>query len=153
MTRRSTRSPAASSCGPNRREGDGLRLFPGRVPGSDLFAAPWVPADVDDEILWAALDCPSSAVIYLDDERPPPHVLGRIAAQIRRRPEPGAEHVIMSWLIGRDGCKVNSASAIYGPDARRVRRRPLHLDQPPTECVSLVGGERSARRSVRNGMS
>ena len=52
-----------------------------------------------------------------DDERPPPHVLGRIAAQIRRRPEPGAEHVIMSWLLGRDGHKVNSASAIYRPDA------------------------------------
>jgi hypothetical protein len=108
--------PGCFVCRPNRHKGDGLRLLPGRVPDSDLFAAPWVPNNVDDEILWAALDCPSSAVIYLDDKRPPPHVLGRIAAQIHRPPEPGAEHVIMSWLVDRDGRKVHSASAIYRPD-------------------------------------
>ena len=34
-------------------------------------------------IVWAALDCPSCAVIYLDDDHPPPHVLGRIAARDR----------------------------------------------------------------------
>jgi hypothetical protein len=108
--------PGCFACGPNRHEGDGLRLFAGRVPGTDVFAAPWTPVDVEDVIVWAALDCPSCAVIYLDDDHPPPHVLGRLAAEIRRRPEPGAPHVIMSWLLGRDGRKVNSASAIYDPD-------------------------------------
>ncbi|MBV8949641.1 MAG: hypothetical protein JOZ99_02110, partial [Actinobacteria bacterium] len=76
----------------------------------------WVPHEVTDEIVWSALDCPSSAVIYLDTEHPAPHVLGRIAARIDRRPEAGSPHVIMSWLLQRTGRKVQSASAIYGSD-------------------------------------
>src|SRR5262249_33664193 len=105
--------PGCFTCGPQRSDGDGLRLFAGRAGGTDRFAAPWVPADVDDEIVWAALDCPSCAVIYLDDVHPAPHVLGRIAARVVQRPEPGVPHVIMSWLLGRDGRKVQSASAIF----------------------------------------
>jgi hypothetical protein len=110
--------PTCFACGPEREEGDGLRLFAGRVPGTDWFAAAWTPTDISEEIIWAALDCPSSAAIYLDDEAPPPHVLGRIAARVGRQPEPGTPHVIMSWPLGRDGRKVFSASAIYDPEAR-----------------------------------
>ncbi|HSO96552.1 MAG TPA: hypothetical protein VLV81_10970 [Acidimicrobiia bacterium] len=108
--------PSCFTCGPDRAPGDGLRIFAGRVPGTDSFAAPWTPSEVSDAIVWAALDCPSSAVIYLDDAHPPPHVLGRIAARVDRRPQPGAPHVIMSWLLDRSGRKVHSASAIFDPD-------------------------------------
>jgi hypothetical protein len=93
-------------------------LFAGRVPGTDSFATVWTPTDDTDEIVWAALDCPSYAVVYLDDDHPMPHVLGRIAARIDHRPEPGTPHVIMSWPLGRDGRKMFSASAIFAPDAR-----------------------------------
>lgn len=110
--------PTCFACGPKRDEGDGLRLFAGRVPGTDTFATPWTPAEVTDEIVWAALDCPSSAVIYLDTDTPPPHVLGRIAARIDHLPIVGVPHVIMSWSRGRDGRKAFSASAIYDPDGR-----------------------------------
>ena len=110
--------PTCFTCGPAREQGDGLRLFAGRVPGTDCFATPWTPTDVGDEIVWAALDCPSCAVIYLDDDHPPPHVLGRIAARIDRRLQPGTPHVIMSWPLHRAGRKVLSASAIYDPEAR-----------------------------------
>ena len=105
--------PTCFACGPAREHGDGLRLFAGRVAGTETFAAPWVPKEVDDEIVWAALDCPSCAVIYLDDDRPPPHVLGRIAARVDRLPEVGDRHVVMSWLLRREGRKVDSASAIF----------------------------------------
>ena len=110
--------PTCFTCGPGRAAGDGLRLFPGRVPGTDVFAAVWAPDDVQDEIVWAALDCPSSAVIYLDDDHPAPHVLGRIAARVERPPVAGSPHVVMSWLREHDGRKVHSASAIYDRDAR-----------------------------------
>ncbi len=110
--------PTCFTCGPGRAEGDGLRLFAGRVPGTDVFAAPWTPGDVRDEIVWAALDCPSCAVIYLDERHPAPHVLGRIAARIDHPPVSGAAHVVMSWLRERDGRKVHSASAIFDADAR-----------------------------------
>jgi hypothetical protein len=106
------------TCGPNRDEGDGLRLFAGRVPGTDSFAVPWTPTEVNDEIVWAALDCPSSAVIYLNEPHPPPHVLGRIAARIDHRPQPGEPHVIMSWPLEWVGRKVLSASAIFDSDTR-----------------------------------
>jgi hypothetical protein len=110
--------PSCFACGPARQPGDGLRLFAGRVPGTNSFAAPWTPDEVSDEIVWAALDCPSSAVIYLDDEHPPPHVLGRIAARIDHRPQVGSPHVVMSWLLDRDGRKVFSASAIFDAGGR-----------------------------------
>lgn len=108
--------PTCFTCGPERDPGDGLRLFAGRVPGTDVFAAPWTPEKIADPIVWAALDCPSSAVIYLDDPHPPPHVLGRIAARVDRRPEPGVPHVVMSWLLERAGRKVFSASAVFATD-------------------------------------
>src|SRR5258705_1038213 len=59
--------PECFVCGPQRRPGDGLRIFPGPVPGRELCAAPWTPdASLADggrslrpEIVWAAMDCPS----------------------------------------------------------------------------------------------
>lgn len=110
--------PTCFTCGPARAEGDGLRLFAGRVPGTNSFAVPWMPNEVSDEIVWAALDCPSCAVIYLEDSHPPAHVLGRIAARIDHRPEPGTPHIIMSWPLECAGRKVLSASAIFDSDNR-----------------------------------
>lgn len=108
--------PSCFVCGPERDNGDGLRIFAGRVPGTESFAAPWTPDEVDDLTVWAALDCPSCAVIYLDDDHPPPFVLGRIAVRIDTLPRAGEPHVIMSWQLARDGRKVFSASAISTSD-------------------------------------
>ncbi len=108
--------PTCFGCGPAREAGDGLRVFAGPVGGAATFAAPWVPREVTTEIVWAALDCPSCAVIYADDDRPPPHVLGRMTARVVRLPEVGARCVVMSWLIGREGRKVESASALFDGD-------------------------------------
>ena len=111
--------PGDFACGTDREPGDGLRLFAGRVPGSDWYAVPWTPwpgAPVPDEIVWSALDSPSSFVIYLDDDSPPPHVLGRITARVDELPAPGVAHVIMSWRIERSGRKTVAGSAIYRPD-------------------------------------
>ncbi len=108
--------PTCFVCGPLREPGDGLRLFSGRIPGrDDVFATPWTPADDDAVMVWAALDCPSSAVIKLfgDDT---PCVLGRMAARVDRVPQPGEPHVIMSWLLGNEGRKIFSASAVYDGD-------------------------------------
>jgi hypothetical protein len=59
--------PSCFVCGPQRGEGDGLRIFPGAVPERRVVAAPWIPdaslADangtVRPEIVWSVLDCPS----------------------------------------------------------------------------------------------
>jgi len=56
-------------CGPDRGEEDGLRIFPGPLPGREVWATLWTPPDfvadengrVPIEIVWAALDCPTIA--------------------------------------------------------------------------------------------
>jgi hypothetical protein len=108
--------PTCFACGPHRVAPDGLRVFAGRVEGTSSFAATWTPHDVTDEIVWAVLDCPSSAPIFLDEHHPPPHVLGRIAARVDAPPQPGVPHVVMSWPVRREGRKLFSGSAIHGPD-------------------------------------
>ena len=129
--------PTCFACGPAREQGDGLRLFAGRIPGTETFAAPWVPKEVDDEIVWAALDCPSCAVIYLDEDHPPPHVLGRVAARVDRLPEVGDRHVVMSWLLRRDGrgkvdprprSSTTATGEVFAVAAR-------HLDPPRGDAV------------------
>jgi hypothetical protein len=114
--------PTCFVCGPGRRPGDGLRIFPGPVRGREVMAAPWVPgvelaADdgrVREEFVWAALDCPSSFVMYLgrDDRPEAPYVLGRLAVRIDARPHAGQELVAMAWPLGVDGRKLFSGSAL-----------------------------------------
>ena len=59
--------PECFVCGPARPEGDGLRIFPGPIPGREVVAALWTPhasLGVEDgklppEFVWSAMDCPS----------------------------------------------------------------------------------------------
>jgi hypothetical protein len=104
--------PTCFACGPDRAQGDGLRLFAGPVGGTALFAAPWIPTEVSVPIVWAALDCPSSAPAFADTTVEGPFVLGRIAARVVRLPELGARHVVTSAGRGHDGRKYFAASAI-----------------------------------------
>jgi hypothetical protein len=110
--------PTCFVCGPARTDPDGLRIFPGPVSGTELFAAAWTPRTDDDLIVWGVLDCMSSAGMYLPDDgdAPAPHVLGRIAARIDSSPAAHVPHVVMSWALGREGRKFFGASAIFGPD-------------------------------------
>ncbi len=105
--------PGCFVCGPGRATGDGLRLFPARVPGRDVYAVAWSPAEVSIELVWAALDCPSSFPMYLQEEPfPGPVVLGRIAARIERLPGIGDDCVVMSWRESVDGRKLHTASTL-----------------------------------------
>jgi hypothetical protein len=124
--------PTCFACGPLRTD-DGLRLFAGRIHGTDHFAASWTPDEIDDRITWAALDCPSSAPLYVYDDNPEPHVLGRITARVERMPRPGEPLVIMSWPIERDARKVHTASAVYDADEQCCA-------YARTTWISLAGG-------------
>ena len=115
--------PSCFVCGPRRDEADGLSIFPGRT--GDLFAAPWTPdpglaredGTVAPEIVWAALDCPTSAPGMNKpgpDGKVLPIVLARLAVDVRGPVEAGAEHTITSWEIARDGRKREAGAALYG---------------------------------------
>ena len=106
--------PRCFGCGPARE--DGLGLLPGPVDGrGPAWAVDWVPAEVSPPVVWAALDCPSSAPV-VSPTGDPPYVLGRIAAHLLGPVEAGEPHVVVSWELGRDGRRAYAGSAVLGPD-------------------------------------
>jgi hypothetical protein len=116
--------PTCLVCGPDRAEGDGMRLFAGPVAGRDgISAAPWMAGQRfagDDgslrpEFIWAALDCPSGWAA--NDFAPGRHaVLGRIAARIVRPAPVGKHYVVIGWPRSEDGRKIHAGSAVFDED-------------------------------------
>jgi hypothetical protein len=99
-------------CGPERA--DGLGIFAGPVEGrGGLVAAPWTPpaGEVADELVWAALDCPSGWAV--DEFSREGVLLGRLAARIVARLVGGDPHVVVGWRIGEEGRKRFAGSAIF----------------------------------------
>jgi hypothetical protein len=132
--------PRCFSCGPDRDEGDGLRIFPGAVGTGEeaagdrpRVAAPWLPhqslavaSDLLDGVqrigvaaTWAALDCVGG---WSSDLEGRPMVLGRMATRIDALPVVGEPHVLVGAELGGEGRKVFTASTLYDSDARVVAR-------------------------------
>lgn len=117
--------PDCFVCGMDRGPGDGLRIFPGPVPGRALWAAPWTPdpsvtgADgrVRPEVVWAALDCPSgiAAAEATGLSQDTAILLGQMTASLAVLPKAGDECVVIAWPGGRDGRKLLAGTALLGP--------------------------------------
>ncbi|MGH2783740.1 MAG: hypothetical protein ACRDJ1_00580 [Actinomycetota bacterium] len=111
--------PMCFVCGPEREPGDGMRVFPGELPGG-VAAAPWTPdrRDADEggrvhpEIVWAALDCPTGWVTHYAYPEAGIGLLGRLAASQLRPVIAGERYVVASWATGRDGRKLHALSAV-----------------------------------------
>jgi hypothetical protein len=99
--------PTCFGCGPERS--DGLGLLPGRV-SPDLVATVWTPADASEVMVWVALDCPGGWSADLPGR---PMVLGRMACVIDSLPIAGEPHLVQGWLVGSEGRKVHTGSALY----------------------------------------
>ncbi len=116
--------PYCFVCGNRRAAGDGLRLFTGPAPSSQVNADFWTPgADlaggdglVRPEFLWAALDCPSAFALRL---WPRLTLLGRHTAEIHRRPKPGERLIAAAWADGSAGRK-HYASAVLLDAGREI---------------------------------
>ena len=124
--------PTCFACGPDRAEGDGLRIFPGPVDGvRGHVASVWVPheshadsGDVVDGVhrcgvatTWAALDCVGG---WSEDLVGRPCVLGRMTARVDAFPVVGEPHVVVGRHLGREGRKSLTASTLYDADGRVV---------------------------------
>ena len=109
--------PTCFGCGPNRPEGDGLRLFPGPIEGRDIVACAWRPdptladdtGNVRPEFVWAALDCPTA---FATDFEGIPIVLARLTGRIDASLRADEQFVITAWRIAAGGRKQHSACAI-----------------------------------------
>ena len=117
-------------CGPERAPGDGLRIFPGIVPGSELVAAVWVPdaslcgatGEVEPEFLWAALDSPSSFPLLEPDSARAlePMVLGRLCVALEGPLHAGERALVIAWPVAREGRRGIAGAALFAASGRRV---------------------------------
>lgn len=114
--------PTCVVCGPARA--DGLGIMPSALPGRDgLFGALWTPGAASDdgsgcvrtELVWAALDCPTSAPVA-NWGNGPAMVLASLAARLGCPMRVGEPHTILSWALGDDGRKHWGAAALYDSD-------------------------------------
>ena len=118
--------PECFVCGPHRRRGDGLRIFPGMLD-SGLVAAPWLPADdlgggdgkVAVEFLWAALDCPGYFAVSGGRR---PMVLGEMQAHVDRRVHVGEPCTVIGWRLGAEGRRHYAGTAIFDEDGELCAR-------------------------------
>jgi hypothetical protein len=116
--------PTCFGCGPQRVRGDALRHVCGPVEGRAVVACPTTTdtslpttgGALAPEVVWAALDCPSSAAVLPPGS--PPHVLGTLTARLDRPVVAGAPHVCIAWPLRTDGRKKWAASAVLDADGR-----------------------------------
>ena len=129
--------PGCFVCGPDREEGDGLRIFPGPVTtpeGPGQVAATWTPHPSVAEdwhgyagatpraslpVTWAALDCVGG---WAGDLAERAMVLGRMTARLAGLPRIGQAHVVVGRRLGGEGRKTFTASALYDADGAEVGR-------------------------------
>lgn len=104
-------------CGASRKEGDGLKLYPGAINDTTV-AAPWVPflalgnehGVVETEYIWAALDCPGAWAVQDESEL---FLLGRMSVEEIIPIKTGQKYIVQGWVIGKEGRKIWSGTAIY----------------------------------------
>ncbi len=84
-----------------------------------LFAWPWTPdpsttvdGAVSTPVMWAALDCPGGTA-WLSGPDVGAIVLGRLTAQVHRRPEPGQSLVVVGWRGDRQERRLGAGSAVW----------------------------------------
>ncbi len=120
--------PGCFVCGPAREQDDGLRIFPGRVAGRELVAAPFTPSRalgepiIEQAIVWAALDCPGYFGATLGSDQAAPLLLGKMHAEVLHPVRTGVPHVVIGWSLGREGRKVYGATALFDDTSRLVAK-------------------------------
>jgi len=124
--------PECFVCGPDRARGDGLRIFPGVVAGSDAVAALWTPdaslcdarGRVAPEFVWAALDSPS-AFPLLESEASralEPMVLGRICVALDGELRAGETASLVAWPIAQEGRRGTAGAALFRANGEPIAR-------------------------------
>ena len=123
--------PTCLTCGPERRPGDGLRVFVGPIEGAPAghVAGIWTPhADFADpqglvpfELIWAALDCPGFFAWVAKEGR---HgaLLGTMTCEILRRPRCAEESIVMAWPLERSGRKETAGVALFAMNGELMAR-------------------------------
>jgi hypothetical protein len=139
--------PTCFTCGPERKEADGLRVFPGQIEGAPggHVACIWTPhmdfADpkglIPTEVIWAALDCPGFFAWVAKEGR---HgaLLGTMTGEILRRPQGAQEYIVMAWPLEREGRKETAGVALFAMDGELLARahQVWIMSAPPVQAAA-----------------
>jgi len=112
--------PKCFVCGPERDEGDGLRIFPGPIDDGGRVAGPWIPdaslagttGTVAPEFLWAALDCPGAFAFSMPSDKGV--LLGELRVQLLGEVAVAERCVLVAWELDHQGRKHHTATALFG---------------------------------------
>jgi len=115
--------PHCFVCGPARADGDGLKIFPGAIPGTSILGAPWRPdisladsaGQVRAEFIWAALDCPG----YYAACEPRVALLGEFAVRVESTVHATQPHIVIAWSLSSQGRKHVAGTALFDAQGKR----------------------------------
>ncbi|MEO8113142.1 MAG: hypothetical protein ABI655_02090 [Phenylobacterium sp.] len=123
--------PICFTCGADRADGDGLRVFPGQLAGAPQghVACLWAPhaafADarglVPAEMVWAALDCPGYFA-WVESVGRHGALLGTMTGEVIRRPRAGETCIVLAWPLVREGRKETAGVALFSGDGELMAR-------------------------------
>ena len=114
------------TCGTQRAEGDGLRVFAGPCD-DDRTATAWSPHEafaqpdgfVAFPVTWAVMDCPGG---WAADFAERAMVLGRMTAQVLRRPRPSEGLLVTGRLDAHESRKHLTSTALYTREGELLGR-------------------------------
>jgi hypothetical protein len=140
--------PTCFSCGPERADGDGLKVFAGQLADAPAghVAGPWTPhqnfADAEGvipvEVIWAALDCPGFFAWVVKEGR---HgaLLGTMTGEVLRRPRAGEPCIVQAWPIAREGRKETAGVSLHAADGELLARAHqvwIVMNYPPQPATT-----------------
>jgi hypothetical protein len=130
--------PNCFVCGPQRKAGDGLRIFAGPVAGHDgVVAAPWTAREVTAPVVWAAIDCPGAFAVGTAGRGE--LLLGRMAGRIARLPREGEECVVVGWRLHEDGRKLHAGTALLDGDGDALALGRQTWIVPKASSAAAIG--------------
>ncbi|MDD3260209.1 MAG: hypothetical protein PHN97_12260 [Smithellaceae bacterium] len=138
--------PICFCCGADVPEGEGLKIHPGHVSGTNMVAAPWTPASeygneqgyVRPEFIWTALDCPGAYALWeLTDTKP--GFLGRLIGRIEKPLRCDEPCVVAAWPVGSDGRKLFTGTVLFNAEGQIIGRSlATWFLMPPEMLQSLA---------------
>ena len=137
--------PICFCCGADVADGEGLKIHPGCVPGTNMVAAPWTPAlelgdelgNVRPEFIWTALDCPGAYALWeLTDTKP--GFLGRLIGQIEKPLRCDEPCVVVAWPAGSDGRKLYTGTVLFDGKGQIIGRSLATWFLMPPEMLELL---------------
>lgn len=143
--------PDCFVCGPNRKAGDGLRIFAAPFSATETaVAAAWDlhPAFASPQgviplpIVWSALDCPGYfAYLFASGDQRTPTVLARMRATVFSNTAQSAELVVMGWIQKQKPPFIEAGTALY--EGQRLLARAESVWMQPRNWSESNRGARS----------